>query len=70
MSNKTLSTSTLSLRFMQNAQRAKQQKEVELEKAHVEDDGQWEIAKEVRDSWGPASHTEYVVYHNRLYSIC
>ncbi|KAF5372869.1 hypothetical protein D9758_001611 [Tetrapyrgos nigripes] len=67
MSSKTLSTGTLSLRFMQNAQRAKQQKEVELEKAHVEDDGQWEIAKEVRDSWGPASQTDNAVSYETSY---
>ncbi|KAE9406664.1 hypothetical protein BT96DRAFT_971690 [Gymnopus androsaceus JB14] len=53
MSGKKLSTGTLSLKFMQNAQRAKQLKEVELEKAPVEDDGQWEVAKEIRESWGP-----------------
>jgi hypothetical protein len=51
--SKTLSTGTLSLRFMQNASRAKQLKEVELEKAAVKDDAEWEIAnaKEVRESW-------------------
>ncbi|KAJ4488535.1 hypothetical protein J3R30DRAFT_3280620 [Lentinula aciculospora] len=58
MSGKQLSSGTLSLKFMQNAQRAKQLKEVELEKAHVEDDGQWEIAKEIRESWGLAESSD------------
>ncbi|KAG7086561.1 hypothetical protein E1B28_002509 [Marasmius oreades] len=53
MSSKTLSTGTLSLRFMQNA-RNRQSEGVLLETAHVEDDGQWEVAKEVRESWGVA----------------
>lgn len=54
MSGKTLSTSTLSLKFMQNAHRAKNLKEVELEKAPVKDDGEWEVSKEVREAWGEA----------------
>jgi hypothetical protein len=37
---------------MQNAQRAKQQAAVELEKAKVRDEAQWEVAKEVREAWG------------------
>ncbi|KAJ7607548.1 hypothetical protein FB45DRAFT_947868 [Roridomyces roridus] len=49
---KTLSTSTLSLKFMQNAHRAKNLATVELDKAEVKDDGEWEVAKEVRDAWG------------------
>ncbi|THV07961.1 hypothetical protein K435DRAFT_709169 [Dendrothele bispora CBS 962.96] len=65
--SKTLSTGTLSLRFMQNAQRAKQLKEVELEKAHVEDDGQWEIAQEIRDSWGPVSQPDNSISHETSY---
>jgi len=52
MSTKSLSTSTLSLRFMQNAHRAKQMKEVELDRAEVKDDGKWEVSQVVRDSWG------------------
>lgn len=60
MSGKKLSTGTLSLKFMQNAQRSKQLKEVELDKAPVEDDGQWEIAKEIRESWGPPVESERV----------
>ncbi|KAG5645130.1 hypothetical protein DXG03_006847 [Asterophora parasitica] len=52
---KTISSGTLGLRFMQNAQRAKQLKEVEAERAPVKDDGEWEIDQKIRDSWGPAS---------------
>ena len=58
MSGKTLSTSTLSLRFMQNAQRAKQLKEVELEKAAVHDDAQWDVGQEVREAWGLLSEQD------------
>ncbi|KAJ3980523.1 hypothetical protein F5890DRAFT_688879 [Lentinula detonsa] len=64
MSGKQLSSGTLSLKFMQNAQRAKQLAEVELEKAHIEDDGQWEIAKEIRESWGPAESDDTVSYES------
>ncbi|KAF8188877.1 hypothetical protein K438DRAFT_1593694 [Mycena galopus ATCC 62051] len=53
MTAKTLSTSTLSLKFMQNAHRAKNLTEVQLERAEVKDDGEWEVAKEIRDTWGP-----------------
>ncbi|KAH9476855.1 hypothetical protein JR316_0010771 [Psilocybe cubensis] len=52
MAAKSLSTSTLSLKFMQNAQRAKNLKEVELDRAEVKDDGKWEISQHIRDSWG------------------
>lgn len=52
MSSKSLSTSTLSLRFMQNAHRAKQLKEVELDRAEVKDDEKWEVSQAVRESWG------------------
>jgi hypothetical protein len=55
MSGKTLSTGTLSLRFMQNAHRAKQLAEVEAEQAQVKDEAEWEVAKEVRDAWGVAA---------------
>ncbi|KAH0580018.1 hypothetical protein H2248_002834 [Termitomyces sp. 'cryptogamus'] len=51
---KTISRGTLGLRFMQNALRAKQLQEVEIEKAEVKDDGQWEVDQRVRDAWGPA----------------
>jgi hypothetical protein len=52
MSSKSISTGTLSLRFMQNAHRAKQLKEVELDRAEVKDDEMWEVSKAVRDAWG------------------
>ncbi|KAG6897081.1 hypothetical protein C0992_004251 [Termitomyces sp. T32_za158] len=52
---KTISRGTLGLRFMQNAQRAKQLKELEFEKAEVKDDGQWEVDQRVREAWGTAS---------------
>ncbi|KAJ4479406.1 hypothetical protein C8R41DRAFT_772055 [Lentinula lateritia] len=64
MSAKQLSSGTLSLKFMQNAQRAKQLKEVVLERAHVEDDGQWEIAKEIRESWGSTESNDTVFYES------
>ena len=37
---------------MQNAQRAKQLKEVELDRAEVKDDGMWGVSQAVRDAWG------------------
>ncbi|KAK0458446.1 uncharacterized protein EV420DRAFT_1479717 [Desarmillaria tabescens] len=49
---KTLSNGTLSLRFMQNAHRAQQLKEVELEKAKVKESDQWAIPQEIQESWG------------------
>ncbi|PFH49619.1 hypothetical protein AMATHDRAFT_62850 [Amanita thiersii Skay4041] len=55
MSGKSISTSTLSLRFMQNAQRAKFMKEVDIDKAEVKDDAQWDVGQEVREAWGIAS---------------
>ncbi|KAK6993096.1 hypothetical protein R3P38DRAFT_3077395 [Favolaschia claudopus] len=61
MTTKTLSTSTLSLKFMQNAHRAKNLAEVQLDKADVKDDGEWEVAKEIRDAWG-AETTQSVSY--------
>jgi hypothetical protein len=51
--SKTLSKGTLGLRFMQNAQRAKQQDQAgDPEQAKVHDDGAWEISKDIRDAWG------------------
>ncbi|KAI5887989.1 uncharacterized protein SCHCODRAFT_02639442 [Schizophyllum commune H4-8] len=55
-----LSNSILSLKFMQNAQRAKQQKEVEIERAKVKDEAEWEVPKEVREGWGQTSSTSAV----------
>ncbi|KAG1829287.1 hypothetical protein EV424DRAFT_1381901 [Suillus variegatus] len=53
---KTLSTGTLNLRFMQNARRAQQLSgvDVELEKAHVKDEAEWEVAPDIRKAWGLA----------------
>ena len=50
--SKTLSNGVLSLRFMQNAQRAKQLQEVKLQRAEVVDEGKWEISHAVREAWG------------------
>lgn len=58
MTSKTLSTGTLSLRFMQNANRAKHLKEVELDRAEVHDDGKWEIGQAAKDVWGSSSNAE------------
>ncbi|KAL1720221.1 hypothetical protein EV715DRAFT_197356 [Schizophyllum commune] len=55
-----LSNNILSLKFMQNAQRAKQQKEVEIERAKVKDEAEWEVPKEVREGWGPTSSSSAV----------
>ena len=43
MTSKTLSNGTLSLRFMQNAHRAKLQAQVELEQAKIKDDAEWSV---------------------------
>lgn len=45
----------MGLRFMQNAQRAKQQAQVELEQAKVKDEAEWEVSQEVKDAWGIGS---------------
>ena len=52
MSGKTISNSTLSLRFMQNAQRAKLQAQVDAEQAKIKDDAEWSVSQAVRDAWG------------------
>lgn len=54
---KGLSTGTLSLKFMQNAHRAKQLAQIELEQAEVKDEAEWEVSKAVREAWGPASES-------------
>ncbi|KAJ7153399.1 hypothetical protein C8R43DRAFT_836287, partial [Mycena crocata] len=64
---KKLSTSTLSLKFMQNAHRAKNLAEVQLDKAEVRDDGEWEVAQEVRDAWGVGSETSQSVSYEASY---
>ncbi|KZT68015.1 hypothetical protein DAEQUDRAFT_728282 [Daedalea quercina L-15889] len=55
MSAKAISNSTLSLRFMQNAQRVKMQAQVEAEQAKIKDDAEWSVSQEVRDAWGIGS---------------
>jgi len=52
MSGKAISNSTLSLRFMQNAQRARLQAQVEAEQAKIRDDAEWSVSQDVRDAWG------------------
>ncbi|KAH9922227.1 uncharacterized protein B0H18DRAFT_1018643 [Fomitopsis serialis] len=52
MSGKAISNSTLGLRFMQNAQRAKLQAQVEAEQAKIRDDAEWSVSQDVRDAWG------------------
>ena len=37
---------------MQNAQRAKQQAQVEAEQAKVKDEAEWEVSQEVKEQWG------------------
>ncbi|KAI6102984.1 hypothetical protein F5141DRAFT_1065552 [Pisolithus sp. B1] len=52
MPPKSLSTTTLALRFMKNgAHRQVEQQKVELEQAHVKDDAKWEVSEEVRRAW-------------------
>ncbi|KAF6749665.1 hypothetical protein DFP72DRAFT_912289 [Ephemerocybe angulata] len=51
-SSKTLSTTTLNLKFMQNALRSQQAEIAQLPKAAVKDDGEWEVSQAVRDAWG------------------
>lgn len=57
MSAKNISKSTLGLRFMQNAQRAKLQAQVEAEQAKINDDAEWSVSQEVREAWGIESST-------------
>jgi hypothetical protein len=53
----TISKGTLNLRFMQGAQRAKQ--ELEINSADVEpvikDESHWEVSREVKEMWGITS---------------
>ena len=50
--SKGISKGTLGLRFMQNALRAKHEAEVELERAKIKDEAEWEVSQEVKDAWG------------------
>ena len=56
--SRALSNGTLSLRFMQNALRAKQQGLSDLERAKVKDEAEWEVSKEIREAWGLASSSK------------
>lgn len=59
MSGRTLSSGTLGLRFMQNAQRAKQSTEEQSAKAQVKDDAEWEIPKEIKAGWIAPTESTY-----------
>jgi len=52
--SKTLSNGTLSLRFMQNAQRAKNHSEVKPDQATLVDDAEWHVPQNVRNAWSSA----------------
>ncbi|KAI0946285.1 hypothetical protein AcV7_010303 [Taiwanofungus camphoratus] len=69
MSGKTLSNGTLSLRFMQNAQRAKLQARADAEQAKTRDETEWEVSKEIKEAWGidAASQSENLVTHEASY---
>jgi hypothetical protein len=54
---------------MQNAQRAKELKEFEFERADVKDDGQWEVAQEVRDAWRLISGSSWVETFSSLCEV-
>lgn len=51
---------------MQNAQRAKEQEQVELEQAKIKDEAEWEVSQEVKDAWGigPSSVARFVLIIN------
>lgn len=49
--SKALSNGTLSLRFMQNAQRAKDSPEVKPDQPTFVDDAEWYVPQNVRDAW-------------------
>lgn len=55
--SKPLSNSLLSMRFMQNAQRAKQQAQVEAEQAKIKDEAEWSVPQAWRDAWGIGSNS-------------
>ncbi|KAF9646146.1 hypothetical protein BDM02DRAFT_3100359 [Thelephora ganbajun] len=52
--SKTLSNGTLGLRFMQNAQRARDNSELKPDKATLVDDAEWHIPQNARDAWTSA----------------
>ena len=47
-----ISSNTLSLRFMQNAAKARQESEFEAANAKVRTDEEWELSPDVKQSWG------------------
>jgi len=49
--SKTLSSGTLSLRFMQNAPRSKGSSEANLDPATLLDDAEWRVPQNVWDAW-------------------
>ncbi|KAI6013908.1 hypothetical protein EDC04DRAFT_2904358 [Pisolithus marmoratus] len=52
MPPKSLSTTTLALRFMKNgAHGHTEQQAAALEQAHIKDDAEWEVSEEVRRAW-------------------
>ncbi|KAI0324106.1 hypothetical protein GY45DRAFT_463399 [Cubamyces sp. BRFM 1775] len=67
MTSKTLSNGTLSLRFMQNAHRAKLQAQVELEQAKIKDDAEWSVSQEIRDAWGIGASSSSTSNDNVVY---
>jgi hypothetical protein len=58
------------MRFMQNAARAKQLAQAELEQAKVKDEAEWEVPTAIRELWGTngstrqVSHTEAILRSN------
>ncbi|KAF9228145.1 hypothetical protein BS17DRAFT_692576 [Gyrodon lividus] len=56
MVEKTLSSGTLNLKFMQNARRTQQLPRVESEQAYVKDDAEWEVSAETREAWGLSAY--------------
>ncbi|KAH9852973.1 hypothetical protein C2E23DRAFT_859599 [Lenzites betulinus] len=67
MAGKTLSNGTMALRFMQNAQRAKLQAQVELEQAKIKDDAEWSVSQDVRDAWGIGQNSSSTSSDNVVY---
>jgi len=52
-----ISKGTLNLRFMQNAQRAEQELEIDSADAEpvIKDESHWEVSREVKEMWGITS---------------
>ncbi|KAG9311123.1 hypothetical protein JVU11DRAFT_9035 [Chiua virens] len=58
MVEKTLSSGTLSLRFMQNARRAQHLPHLKPDQAHLKDDAEWEVAPEIRNAWHQSAYRD------------